>query len=914
MNPLVKKEIRLLLPGIATCCALGLTNLFFRFDSDGSLQNWWLILPAFVFCGLMTVTLALNSFGSEISMGTFSNLLAQPVSRQKIWDTKILVLAASLLAVGIFWSACGIIRLTMLGRNPGLLDLFTGLGIFGLVVFSGGLWTVLLLRQVAAAFWFTVLVPGFILAFHTGLLAGFPDDFVQGMTAVVLGLYSLAGFFFARWLFFRAQDVQWTGGTIAMPEVRGLPAWLSSLAAKRFGHPRTALWWKELQLHQSQFVIALVLAVLHLGVIVTRNLGHFRKNSTTEFILEIFWGLWLVMPLIVGCAAVAEERKLGTLEGQLCLPAKRRTQFGIKLSAVLALSILFGVIMPLLLEGPKILPGIHIDFSQWYGWRVNSSGELSFGFALDAFNHLLPLLALAMIAAAIGVISFYASTLARNTLQAFAPAVMGVLLTWSLLVVAAQMQEFRLDFLWWGPLPFFIIVPVMVLALFLLSFQNFKNVMAGWNIWRRNLITVVLAFVFASLATTTIYHRAWEKLTPFEPAHGPARLSLSNPAKLSVGGGLFVRLPDGRIWMGYSYAPAAIRPNLLAYILGNYQFAPFNGQFVGDSNWVSMAQCWREMVGLKSDGTLWISATPERVIRLRNGRSKIEAMGKLAQFGTETDWSSFLPEYGRSLLLVKNDGTLWRLGTTNDHVNLDQWPGLRTFTPYRLGTESNWAEAFQDNYVTGLRKTDGSVWCWNDVWNTNGSAVLELEPGIMVVQAVPRSKSARFRSVANVWQGAGFKVGVRDDGTFRIWADERLNRSSHFGRYEWSVTDLQIGKETNWVAVAGDYRKLVTLKDDGSLWLWDLNHDYRRGWDTDRDEREIQNTIPIRLGTHSDWIAISSERGSITALAADGSLWFWPLEHADYFYHSDDSTFAFVPLLDISRKPQLIGNIFSKPN
>ena len=48
----------------------------------------------------------------------------------------------------------------MLGRDLNLLDLFTGVGTFGLVVFSGGLWTVLLLRQVAAAFWFTVLVPG----------------------------------------------------------------------------------------------------------------------------------------------------------------------------------------------------------------------------------------------------------------------------------------------------------------------------------------------------------------------------------------------------------------------------------------------------------------------------------------------------------------------------------------------------------------------------------------------------------------------------------------------------------------------------------------------------------------------------------------------------------------------------------
>jgi len=222
MNPLVKKEIRLLLPGVIVCWALGLINFFFRFDPDGSLVNAWVFMLAFVLCGGMAVMLAISSFGSEISSGTFSNLLAQPISRQKLWDTKILVLAVSLLAVGIFWSACGVVRLALLGRNLGLLDLATTVGTFGLVVFSGGLWTVLLVRQVAAAFWFTVLVPGVMLVGLVGLLAGNSDEFNEGVIASVLGIYSLAGFFFARWLFFRAQDVQWSGGAIVLPEMRVL--------------------------------------------------------------------------------------------------------------------------------------------------------------------------------------------------------------------------------------------------------------------------------------------------------------------------------------------------------------------------------------------------------------------------------------------------------------------------------------------------------------------------------------------------------------------------------------------------------------------------------------------------------------------------------------------------------------------
>ena len=382
MTPLVKKEIRLLLPSVAVCWALGLTNFFFRFNSAGSLANAWVFMLAFVLCGAMTVMLAISSFGSEISSGTFSNLLAQPVSRQKIWDTKILVLAASLLAVGIFWSGCGIVRLAMLGRNLALLDLVTTVGTFGLVVFSGGLWTVLLLRQVAAAFWFTLLVPGIMLVVLAGLLAGNSDAFNEGVIATVLGAYSLAGFFFARWLFFRAQDAQWSGGAIVLPEMRGWGRLKLFAGARRARSPRVALWRKEFQLYQSQFIMALALAVLHLGLIVTRKLGHFPRSSSTEFVLETFWWLWLVMPFLTGCAAVAEERKLGTHEAQLCLPVTRRAQFTVKLCVVLLLSVLFGAAMPLLFEGTRVLPDTRINlfsaFSSQFGGEVPKAMSQTF--------------------------------------------------------------------------------------------------------------------------------------------------------------------------------------------------------------------------------------------------------------------------------------------------------------------------------------------------------------------------------------------------------------------------------------------------------------------------------------------------------------------------------------------------------
>ena len=251
--------------------------------------------------------MALNSFGAEISSGTFSSLLAQPVSRLKIWQTKIL--AARGLAcwsVGVchgppFYRA---FSLQMpLSISTTLFNLFFWVGIVCLVVFSGGLWTVLLLRQVAAAFWFTLLVPGAI--------AGDSRRTIQRPIRRIfgrhgrerLGLYSLAGFFFARWLFFRAQDVQWSGGAIVMPEMRGCRH-----GSRGRGRRGASLASARRAVAEGNPVASI--AIRHGAArcwcctsasCAVRKFGHDQTQfSDMEFVLEIFWGLWLVLPMLVG--------------------------------------------------------------------------------------------------------------------------------------------------------------------------------------------------------------------------------------------------------------------------------------------------------------------------------------------------------------------------------------------------------------------------------------------------------------------------------------------------------------------------------------------------------------------------------------------------------------------------------------
>ena len=113
---------------------------------------------------------------------------------------------------------------------------------------------------------------------------------------------------------------------------------------------------------------------------------------------------------------------------------------------------------------------------------------------------------------------------------------------------------------------------------------------------------------------------------------------------------------------GFVSYPNGVNP--LALMLGNFKASISDGKFLSGSNWLSVKRTGWEIVGIKTDGTLWVSEQPVQN-KLHNGRwsNNQDEMFHLVKFGTETNWSS-LSSYSVYTLLVKNDGTLWRWGAT----------------------------------------------------------------------------------------------------------------------------------------------------------------------------------------------------------------------------------------------------------
>jgi hypothetical protein len=930
MSPLVKKEVHLLLPGFLIGVSVAFSNCLMPDFGPATPFRGVVVVFPFLCCPAMALMMALNSFGAEFSLGTFSNLMAQPVPRLQIWRIKISLLAGALFTVGSLWCLFFYLRYAPFKnpKNPqDFWDVFVCVWAYLLVVFSGALWTVLLIRQVAAAFWFTVLTPAMILVLTAGMYEALPQSLATLITLTLLGFYSIAGYCLARWLFLRAQDTQWTGGTIAMPELQRLSRWFGRTAGARRWRPRAALWRKELQLHQSQLIIAGVLALLHAVVVVTRKCGHFQKNSATEFIFEAFWMLWLVMPLLVGCAAMAEERKMATLESQLCLPVKRGTQFRIKFLVVLMFSVLLGAMMPWLLEGNRILPDFNLEavFDRITGddnyghlrgdYTYFSTTRAGVGWLvvlnlLGLLSQLVPLLCVAAICAGVAAIAFYGSSLSRNTLQGLAPSVLGLFVAGFVLLVASKPQEFSLGFLWRGPLFFLIAVPMMIAVVAALAYGNCQRVRISGSVWSKNLLTLVAALALVTVVTSAIYYRSWELLSANEPAHGQARWIIAHPPRMqTTDQTITIYLPDGRVWMDrYDW----YEPNPFeAKIVEDRAFG--GGKFLEGTNWTDVRDCWRDIVGVQRDGSLWVSKTPDQSFYRSPDNRKIVASqaAGLERFGHDNDWRAVSGHYTYPYLL-RNDGTLWFWGTNRWSWN-KKWPGLHALMPQRLGSDSDWEKVFDSIGRTFLIKTNGQVWLVPRFETSGEPKIKTFAPFLITIGRAPYLENRPWLDVAYLNAGSPFLAGIANDGTFREIAASELvpiTNTMHGFYFGFTRRDVQIGRETNWLAVAVGNNIAVTLKADGMLWKWDFSPTgYRSRAGFYGNPPDLARAYPTVFSMHSDWMAVGEMLGGIVSLAADGSLYLWRFESPVNY----DTEWK-GPLLQVSRRPVLLGNVFNQTN
>src|SRR5262249_1902145 len=147
----------------------------------------------------------------------------------------------------------------------------------------------------------------------------------------------------------------------------------------------------------------------------------------------------------------------------------------------------------------------------------------------------------------------------------------------------------------------------------------------------------------------------------------------------------------------------------------------------------------------------------------RDGRGNFQPNpDKLVQFADETDWQAVVwDRSSRSVVLLKTNGTLWRWGTNHFDSHL-KWEGLRSFVPYRLGTNSDWSEILASENLICVWKQNGEAWVISTLRAPVG-VHQELEPG----KIISRCEDFDNKRWACLTKFGVFQAGVLNNGT--LW-------------------------------------------------------------------------------------------------------------------------------------------------
>jgi len=277
----------------------------------------------------------------------------------------------------------------------------------------------------------------------------------------------------------------------------------------------------------------------------------------------------------------------------------------------------------------------------------------------------------------------------------------------------------------------------------------------------------------------------------------------------------------------------------------------------------SMSGYGQEMMGLKTDGTLWMWG---RGIYGAMAQNNVVSYSSPVQI-PGTTWSKNFSCGTISSLAVKTDGTLWSWGY-NGKGHLGQNNRTDYSSPVQIpGT--NWSITANQSGMGGnnqnagtCMKTDGSLWAWG----ANDYGVLGQNNRTLYSSPVQITGTWTGSYLSKFYQN--FSV-IKSDGTLWAWGTDSqgslgLNSESH------RSSPTQVGSDDTWrKVVSGNYGTLAT-KTDGTLWTWGGNGFGSSGQNSSNFKRSSPVQIP-----GSTWNDIAVSMWTRYASKTDGSLWGW---------------------------------------
>ena len=300
-----------------------------------------------------------------------------------------------------------------------------------------------------------------------------------------------------------------------------------------------------------------------------------------------------------------------------------------------------------------------------------------------------------------------------------------------------------------------------------------------------------------------------------------------------------------------------------------------NGSSFATTKWTLVdanGSSGEHVVALKSDGTLWAWGRND-IGQLGDGTTTDKSSP--IQIGTGSDWTTVVAG-GRHTLALKNDGTLWAWGV-NAWGNLGDGTIIAKSSPIQVGADSDWSgiAAGGSSYSIAL-KSDGTLWAWGinneSQLGTSTSETCINEPYTLSCSTTPIQVGTDTNWLAIAASGH-HTVALKKDGTIWAWGINSYGQlgDGTSGNISNKTSPIQVGTDTNWLAIAVGGNHTVALKKDGTMWAWGRNNYGQLGDGTSGNIK----TSPIQIGTETNWSDIATGEYHTVALKKDETMWAW---------------------------------------
>ncbi len=254
---------------------------------------------------------------------------------------------------------------------------------------------------------------------------------------------------------------------------------------------------------------------------------------------------------------------------------------------------------------------------------------------------------------------------------------------------------------------------------------------------------------------------------------------------------------------------------------------------IGSDQWKSISGGGYHSLGLKTDGTLW--AWGENGSRQLGDGSTTDRSTPV-KIGSD-QWKSVSGGHEHSLGL-KADGTLWAWGD-NGYGQLGDGSTTDRSTPVKIGSDNDWKKISTRRHSSFGIKKNGTLWAWGD--NSDG----QLGDGSTNDRHAPVQITGIWKSVSSGGEQNDehyHSLGIKSDGTLWVWGTDRDNQLGLGAGNQRTARPVQLGSDTDWVAVkVGDFYS-IAVKSNGEVWTWGYNGSGQLG-----DGSTTNRNAPVKL-------------------------------------------------------------------